>query len=285
MDGIIALYQQLLPEIVRSEHALRRGLSREGNHFIYRKEGERIIGVSVVRDGVVGLFLVDEAYQKRGIGTSMLEEIEAHVKAAGFDKIKFYQGGFMPGIPTKNNAHEFFIKRGYVNSWGENNVLDMSMMLEDFTWDEHKTGDTIDGVLYRFAVKDDIEGIVKCCEAGASYFSRFYQGEERYKPESLSKAIVAVENGEIAAAVMIGPDGTKESLGTLGCTVTAPKFRGRGLASTLVKLGTRYMKEELGVKEAWLAFTHTGIANVYYRSGYKILMEYYMGEKVLTAKA
>ena len=279
---IKALFQRELPEILIGEHSVEDVLSDAENHFIYRMEKGKLTGVSVINKNTVYLLLVDSQFQGHGIGTSLLKESEIFIRANGYNKIRLGAGDgyIMPGVPMNKNVHLFFEKHGYIHSWGEEGCFDLSMPLCDFTCSTNKPGDIIDGNLYRFAQKEDIEGIIRCCSDDAGGFAVHYKNDGMYKPGALNPVFVAESDGEILAAIMAGVESEKKSVGYLGCLVTSPDHRNKGLGTNLVKLGTGYLKDS-GLKTSWLSYTYTSIIGIYERIGYKVCMEYFMGEKEL----
>ena len=54
----------------------------------------------------------------------------------------------------------------------------------------------------------------------------------------------------------------------------------KGIVTNMIKLGTKHLKD-LGLRKAFLSYTYTDIINMYGRAGYKVSMEYYMGEKAI----
>jgi len=282
INEIITLFRREVPGIYISDETISDILSDKTNHFIYRKDKDKLIGVSVINENTIYLLLVDNLCQKQGIGLSLLEESEDYIKSKGFDKIKLGVGKdyIVPGAPMINDAYKFFIKHGYHHSWGEQECVDMSISLCDFIFTGYKIGDTIDGNLYRFANPGDMKGIVDCCREDASSFIEHYMNEKLYEPDSSDPVIVAEKDGEILGALMIGTESGDNKTGYLGCIITAPRHRNKGIATNIMKVGTSYLKS-MGSETIWLSYTYTEIVNKYSKLGYKICMKYFMGEKKL----
>jgi len=234
----------------------------------------------VINEGTIYLLLVDSCFQGQGIGTSLLKESEEIIGTGGFDKITLGVGSdyIVPGVPMVNNAHRFFEKHGYYHSWEDMRCIDLSISLDDFHSDEYKPGDTVDGILYRFANENDKKGIFSCCKEDAEDFIEYYSNDELYEPDSSDPVLVAEINGEIVAALMIGVESKKRKLGYAGSIITSPRHRGKGIATNILKTGTSHMKN-IGLKNIWLSYTYSEILNIYTRIGYKVCMEYFMGEK------
>jgi len=280
MSDILALFRKELPEILIGDRAVLGNLKDEDNHFIYRMENDELIGVSVINGNSVYLLLVDKHHQGQGIGTALLKESEEYIKAKGFNKVKLGVGKdyIIPGVPMNRNVHKFFEKQGYIHSWGDLGCIDLSLSLSDFIYNEHKIGDTIDGILYRFANPDDVDGIKSCCEEDSSDFIELYSDESMYTPNSSDPVIIAEKDGEILAALMIGTESEENGIGYGGCIITAPRHRNKGIATNLLKIGATRMKN-MGLKTVWLSYTYTAIENTYKKLGFKVCMEYFMGEK------
>ena len=281
---ITELFRKELPEVLKGEYSVESVLSDIDNHFVYHrmngKEDGRLIGISVINKNTIYLLLVDSEFQRQGIGTSLLKESEKYIKTAGYNKIILGVGAgyIMPGVPMIENAHVFFENNGYYHSWGEEDCFDLKMQLCDFTCNKIKPGDLIGGYLYRFANENDIEGIIQCCEEDADGFISHYRNDEQYTSGTGNPVFVAEYAGEICAAIMTGVESEKKNIGYLGCLITSPDHRNKGLGTTLVKLGTGYLKDS-GFETSWLGYTYTSIIGMYEKIGYKVCMKYFMGEK------
>ena len=71
-----------------------------------------------------------------------------------------------------------------------------------------------------------------------------------------------------------------EGRGSVGCTATRTDARGQGIATNMVRLGTRFLKDS-GMKEAFLGYTYTDIVRMYARAGYSVCQRYFMAVKEL----
>lgn len=282
IDNIFNLYKESLPDIIRNEETVKEILQCTDNHIITHKDDNKLTGVSVINENVIYLLCVDKAFQKKGIGTKLLKQSEDYILSNGFDKAVIGAGKdyIMPGIPKNNGAHNFFIKYGYSHSWGDSSCFDMSQLLNDFTYDEHSAGDTIDEITYRWASLDDLGNIIKCVEDAHDEFVKYYQNESLYIKGTKTPVLVAVQDDEIVGTLIVCIETEGKGIGSVGCTATMHKHRGRGIASNMVKLGTKYLKD-IGLSKAFLGYTYTEIADMYRRAGYEICMEYYMAEKSL----
>jgi ribosomal protein S18 acetylase RimI-like enzyme len=102
-----------------------------------------------------------------------------------------------------------------------------------------------------------------------------------YKHDSTTPILIAEKNNEVLGAIMVNfEEGLHDNTATLDCLATEQKHRGKGIATTLTTLGTKHLKD-IGIRDVYLCYTYTGIANMYRRIGYEICMEFFMGEKIL----
>jgi len=305
-NEIYTLFRKTLPEIIRNPNTVEEIISDRANHIILVRESDytnsvgnnllptefsslenpsatnKLIAVSIIRENVIYLLCVDKNYQGRGIGTELLRKSEECIAANGYNKVIAGAGinYIMPGIPMNNGAHKFFAKHGYAHSWGDQGCFDMIQNLNDFECADISIGDTINGISYRWATIVDLCNITKCVADAHEEFVQYYQDTQLYEPGSKISVLVAEANGEICGTLMVAQDTEGEGLGSVGCTATMHKHREKGIAGTLVKLGTKHLKE-IGLKKAFLGYTYTYILNIYRRAGYEVYMEYFMGEKPL----
>lgn len=293
---IFEIYERNFPFSKREGEIVLHILNHESN-IVFEKRDNRnqLIGVSVVNRNTVLLLCVDEEYRNQGIGTELLAASEKEVKKNGYDKIVVGNGFdyIMPGVPTakryfdaeneelfegvEKTASDFFESRGYRHAW-ECNCFDMSLSLEQFekNADGLSTGGTIS---YRWGTRDDRMETGRCVESAWREFAPFYEFDGLYDEEGNPRVLAAVtDSGEVAGAVIVkgGPDG----VGSLGCLVVSPAFRGRHIAVNLVLAATERLKNA-GMNQVYLGFTYTGLDHMYGYAGYKICVYYMMAEKKL----
>ncbi len=283
-EEIYRLFKRNLPYIERGEETVKQILSDPENHLILHKVGETLAGVSVINDSTVYLLCVDEPFQRQGIGSSLLARSEEYAASKGVKKLTLGTGKeyIMPGVPMNEGAHEFFKKRGYRHSWGDMGCFDMEQLLEDFPCMDHFLGETRNGVTYRLAVPEDLERVVRCVSDAEPKFLRFYRNENFYQKDTQRPIVMAERDGEVLGAILLYI-GREENMGSVGATATAHPYRNQGIATNLVKVGTKHLKD-LGLKRACLGYTYTQIVKMYGKAGYRVSVEYFMGEKDLTVR-
>ncbi|MDR0294215.1 MAG: GNAT family N-acetyltransferase [Oscillospiraceae bacterium] len=280
VNEIYSLYKECLPDINRSEETVKRILGDTGNHIINYMVAGKLAGVSVINDNTILLLCVEKSFQNRGVGGELLKQSEEYILSNGFHKFVAGAGKdyIMPGIPMNNGAHNFFKKRGYIHSWGNRGCFDMCQMLKDFDYNEHSIGDVIAGITYRRALIHDVDNIVKCVSDAEESFVQYYQNEEVYEKGANPLVLIAEKDNEVLGALMVDIETGNTDTGSIGCTATACQHRNKGIATNMVILGTKYLKD-IGLSKVYLSYTYTDIVSMYGRAGYKVCMEYYMGEK------
>jgi len=281
VEDIFKLYKECFTDIIREDNHVKKVLSDKENHIIRKEIDKKLIGVSVINKNTIYLFCVDESFENHeNIKEDLLDKSEKYIKGQGYDKVVLGAGKeyITPGIPMNNNAHEFFKNHGYIHSWGEASCLDMNQNLDDFKFDDYKIGSYINGIQYRLVKIDDLEKVIDCVNDGYEKFTKYYSDIEKYKDNSKNPIMIAIKDGKVLGTLLISIEVEAKGLGSVGCTVTRNNYRGQGIATNIVIFGTKYLKD-LGLKKAFLGYTYTDIVNIYARAGYKICMEYFMGEK------
>ncbi|MCL2357551.1 MAG: GNAT family N-acetyltransferase [Defluviitaleaceae bacterium] len=278
LDKIFEIYKQAMPDVMRGEEKVKSIL--EACRIITVDADDRTVGFSAVHENTIYLLCVEEGFRGRGLGSELLRRSEEYISSRGFDKVRLGAGQeyIVPGVPMGDGVHEFFKKRGYVHWWGDAGCFDMSLDLKNFS--ENSVGDTIHGITYRWASKKDISDVLACVKDAEESFVQYYTDERFYEAEHDTAVLVAEEAGEIIGAIQVSREVEKKGVGTVGCTATMKKHRGRGIAGGLVMSGTKHLKNA-GMSGAFLGYTYTAILNIYGRAGYKICAEYFMGEKFL----
>lgn len=298
---LYSLFRRNLPFIVREEATALKLLGDSENHVIERRDPHgAIIAASVIHKNAIYLFCVDKAFRRQGIGSDMLAMSEAHIRSAGYSEVAVGVGEdyIMPGVPARSMAYEerlmpgdiysgvtdeawdFFSKRGYAHSWEDSNCFDMRQDLASFTYSEHKIGDTIDGIEYRWAAEGDIPAIKKCTDDAYEEFTQYYLDKALYAPGNSQRVLIAMSGESVCGALIVSRETEGIGTGSVGCTAVAHNWRGRHIAGNMVLLGSRYLKDE-GMKTGFLGYTYSGLDRLYGIAGYKICIYYAMAQKTL----
>ncbi|MDR2546643.1 MAG: GNAT family N-acetyltransferase [Lachnospiraceae bacterium] len=282
---IYKLFRETMPEVIRDKATVKRILGDKDNHIISHEAEGKLVGVSVINGNVIYLLCVDKSYQNQGIGSSLLAKSEAYVIEKGYNDIVIGAGKayITPGIPKPSGHYRFFEKRGFFHAWNEKDCFDMEMKLADFIDDGHNLGDIVDGICYRFAKPADMDAVRECIADAEDFFVKYYMNEELYHPDTGQRALIALRGDEVVGALMVyaATDDAVKGSGAVGCTATKTKYRGQGIATMMVRLGTKHLWES-GIESSFVGYTYTDIMSVYGKSGYQVSMEYFMAKKELS---
>ena len=281
MKEMLEIYHRNFPDNVRNEDIVKKILSNPANYIIEKRNDDKLIGISIINKNTILMLCVDDEYRHKGIGTKLLNQSEKYILDQGYDKINIGDGFdyLMPGVPITEENMSFFKRRFYSHSWGEDECFDMDMELKDTICD-YNIGDTINGIKYRLATINDLKEIKKCTDDAWEKFTKYYMDTKLYNLDNDQIVLVAEDNEEICGTLIISKETEATNMGSVGCTTTKHNHRGRGIAATMVQIGTKYLKE-LGYKYGHLGYTYTGLDKMYGKAGYKVTTKYFMAEKPL----
>ena len=280
----VRMYHLCFPDNVREEAEVLKILKDPEDDAFGCFEGEHLKAICVLHGRAILMLAVEPEFRCQGLGEALLREAEQRIKASGYHKLTIGVGTdnhyLMPGVPMNHGADRFFRNRGYVHSWGETECLDMNEDLSTFTYQEHAIGDTINGITYRWATEADLEGIRSCVTDAEEGFVQYYMEPFHYQEGSRAPVLVAEKEGQILGTLIVSLEVEGEGRGSVGCTATRTDARGQGIATNMVRLGTRFLKDS-GMKEAFLGYTYTDIVRMYARAGYSVCQRYFMAVKEL----
>lgn len=158
----------------------------------------------------------------------------------------------------------------------------MKLRLLIFNQNEYSVGDTINNVYYRWAKDSDLEEIIECADDACQFqdekFAKYYNNKDLYKEDNNQKVLIAIKDNKIVGALIVSIETEGKELGCVGCTCVSYKETHQKIGTNLVKLGTKYLKD-IGLKNASLSYTYSGLDVLYGASGYEISTYYFMGEK------
>lgn len=89
-----------------------------------------------------------------------------------------------------------------------------------------------------------------------------------------------MKEDEVVGTLIISAETEGKGLGSVGCTTVKRAYQGKHIAVNLVVLGTKYLRD-IGLKEAFLGYTYSGLEHLYGYAGYEICIYYMMAKKRL----
>jgi len=300
MNEILNIFKKEFPYVDREEKIAKEILANKDNYFIEKRDdNNKIIAISVINKNTILFFYVDKKHRNKGIGTSLLRESENYVKNNGYNNIVVGEGFdyLMPGVPTSKRyydsvneclakevdetASNFFEKRGYIHSW-DCNCFDMKMKLSNFNQFKYSINDTINGVKYRWAKLTDLQEIIDCADDACQYqenkFSKYYKNEKLYQEGNNQRVLVAEKENKILGCIIVSAEIEAKDLGNVGCTCVRFSETHQGIGTNMVILGTQHLYN-MGLKNASLGYTYSGLDKMYGNAGYKISCYYMMATK------
>ena len=102
-------YKRNFPYIIRNKETVMRILGDSSNKtFEKRDENGVLIGLCISNKNTIYLLAVDSNYRNKGIGSSLLEEAQVHIKNNGYERIVLGVGEdyIMPGIPMRSKPYD-----------------------------------------------------------------------------------------------------------------------------------------------------------------------------------
>lgn len=300
IDEIIDIFKKEFSFVLRDDNTTYSVLSNPNNTiFTECDKNGNLIGFSVVYKNTIYLLWVKKEFRKRGIGSKLLTLSEEHIRNNGYKEITIgvNDSYLMPGVPTNkkeldillgienifadinNEAVDFLKKRGYFHSWQDANCFDMILDLKTFT-SEVELNKPIDGVNYEWAKLADLPSIVSCTDDAEASFTKWYLDERLYSEDSCKRVLVAKIDDEVVGTLIVNFEGERKDFGCVGCTTVKHAYRGRHIATNMVKIGTSLLKKA-NLSNAHLGYTYTGLDKMYGYSGYKVCVYYFMAKKYL----
>lgn len=279
---IYDIYKRNFPDNIRNVEIEKLILFNKDNHFIIKRNSNGdLCGISIINGNTVLLLCVDSEYGNRGIGSYLLDESEDYIMNNGYNKMNIGEGFdyLTPGVPINDINLSFFKKRGYYHSWGNDECFDMDVNLNDVNYDM-LINDKINGILYRMATISDLEEIKKCVSDAEPKFVEFYMNPTLYSNNDAEMVLIAIKDKEVCGTLIILFEKEAQNMGSVGCTTTKNKYRHQGIATNMVKIGTRFLKDN-GLEYGHLGYTYTGLDKMYGEAGYHISKRYMMAEKSL----
>jgi GNAT superfamily N-acetyltransferase len=227
--------------------------------------------------GSIPLILVAPGYQRRGIGTGLLEAALQQVRA-GTASVTAGSGGaayIWPGVPRDLPAAvRFFASRGWRHT---HDTLDLVTDLAAYRPPPgHAARAARSGVTITLAAGHDLAA-VRAFEAAT--FPSWARWFVTARPEHI--LLAQTQSGAIAGTLLLDGPGADTVLtpmlgpaaGTIGCVGVAPPLHGQGIGTALVVRASQILSQA-GVRACHIGWTTR--ESFYRRAGYQPWRRYAM---------
>lgn len=196
-----------------------------------------IMGVVRVRNGenrgYVKLLVVDPKRQRRGLGSRLLQELEARLGQGGCVTIRLFEANpnyLVPGLdPRYSEAVAFFEKHGY-QRFGETANMEVDLAAQDFETAADEVSLRGEGIEIRRAIMGDYDEIMGFLQRHWSAWIPEVQRELLNYPVSLH---LALRQDRVVG--FAGFDGNNLNTGWFGPMGTEPSLRGKGIGGVLLR--------------------------------------------------
>jgi GNAT superfamily N-acetyltransferase len=228
--------------------------------------------------GSIPLILVEPGYQRRGIGTGLLEAALQRARARTDGSVTAGSGGaayIWPGVPRDLPAAvRFFASRGWRHT---HDTLDLVTDLAGYRPPPGAAGRAAGtGVTITRAAGEDLAA-VRAFEAAA--FPSWARWFAAARPEHV--LLARARSGAIAGTLLLEGPGADTvfapllgpAVGTIGCVGVAPPLHGQGIGTALVVRASELLSQA-GVRACHIGWTTR--ESFYRRAGYQPWRRYAM---------
>ena len=234
--------------------------------------------VAFDRAGSIPLILVEPGYQRRGMGTGLLEAALQQLHAGSAASVTAGSGGagyIWPGVPRDLPAAvSFFASRGWRHT---HDTLDLVTDLAGYRPLPGAAGRAVrTGVTITLAAAGDLAA-VRAFEAAA--FPSWARWFAAARPEHV--LLARTRTGAIAGTLLLEGPGADTVLapvlgpaaGTIGCVGVAPPLHGQGIGTAMVVRASEILSQA-GVRACHIGWTTR--ESFYHRAGYQPWRRYAM---------
>jgi len=228
--------------------------------------------------GSIPLMLVEPGYQRRGIGTGLLEAALQQVRAGPVGSVTAGSGGaayIWPGVPRDLPAAvSFFASRGWRHT---HDTLDL---VTDLAGYRSPPGAAVRaaraGVTITRATGADLAAVFAFEEAAFPSWARWFADA---RPEHV--LLARTRSGAIAGTLLLEGPGADTvfapmlgpAAGTIGCVGVDPPLHGQGIGTALVVRASQILSQA-GVRACHIGWTTR--ESFYRRAGYRPWRRYAM---------
>jgi GNAT superfamily N-acetyltransferase len=269
------LWQAAMPP---SWPVLPAGIGQLGEGLVAQAGPVPVGFVAFDRAGSIPLILVEPGYQRRGIGTGLLEAAMQQLRAGTAASVTAGSGGagyIWPGVPRDLPAAvAFFASRGWRHS---HDTLDLVTDLAGYRAPPGAAGRAVrSGVTITLAAVGDLAAVRAFEAAEFPSWARWFAAA---RPEQV--LLARASSGAIAGTLLLEGPGADTVLGpvlgpaagTIGCVGVAAPLHGQGIGTALVVRASELLSQA-GVRTCHIGWTTR--ESFYRRAGYQPWRRYAM---------
>ncbi len=257
---------------------LPAGIGQLGEGLVAEAGSVPVGFAALDRAGSIPLMLVEPGYQRRGIGTGLLEAALARIHAGTARSVTAGSGGtayIWPGVPRDLPAAVgFFASRGWAHT---HDTVDLVTDLAGYRPPSAAAGRAAAaGVMISRATGAGLAA-VRAFEAAA--FPSWAGWFAAARPEHV--LLARTRSGAIAGTLLLEGPGADTvfapmlgpAAGTIGCVGVAPPLHGQGIGTALVVRASQILSQA-GVRACHIGWTTR--ESFYRRAGYRPWRRYAM---------
>ncbi len=274
ISELFSLYNSCFPDYNTTFEIFRELTAPETAETVEERDGNALVGYSLIHESSISLLCVDGRYRRRGIGSRLLSESEHIIRKNGFGSVTLGRGPgcILQGVPVEgHNAVDFFEKRGYSAEWTSAN---MGMFLDTFDADSLKIYPAPEGTEFRIARPEEKASVLRAVEDAEPDWVDIFE-------DCVDPVMIARQGGETVGFLILGrgrfhPE--REAVGSVGCVGVVHSARRKGTGLRMVAEGCRWLKER-GYRSVELRYVE--LVDWYSRIGFEVTGHQWMGGKTL----
>jgi GNAT superfamily N-acetyltransferase len=269
------LWQAAMPP---SWPVLPAGIGRLGEGLV-AEAGPVPVGFAALdRAGSIPLMLVEPGYQRRGIGSGLLEAALQQVRSGTASSVTAGSGGAVtiwPGVPRDLPAAvSFFASQGWRHT---HDTLDLAADLAGYRPPPGAAGRAArTGITIARATGGDLAAVRAFEAAAFPSWARWFAAAH---PEHV--LLARTPSGAIAGTLLLEGPGAHTvfapmlgpAVGTIGCVGVAPPLHGQGIGTALVVRASQILSQA-GVRACHISWTTR--ESFYRHAGYRPWRRYAM---------
>ncbi|MGQ9513504.1 MAG: GNAT family N-acetyltransferase [Thermoproteota archaeon] len=249
---------RMRPEVFRYKVVLQEGF--EPSMCLIAEQGSDIIGFifAPVRNnvGYINIIGIKTKFQRKGVGTELLREIEWRHKERGVNRIVVSGGPryIVPGVDIKAYpaAVNFFLKNGFKEV--SRDSVSMCMSLMDYDTPKHvleiekKLID--EGYRFKQLDEDHVLDLLLFLRSNFPSWEEDLRRTLERQPDHLELVTIALRGKEIVGYCQVATDGLIEHFGPFG---VLPEQRNRGIGTVIFHRCLRMIQSK-GARNVWFAW-------------------------------